>query len=130
MGAKSDVKDRSDLLHIMERFYELMLADAELRPIFTEVAPVHLEEHLPLLADFWEGVLFGTGSYRNNPMAIHLDLHRRHPLTPRHFELWLRYFNQAVEELHTGETAHLMQTRALSIATVMRIKMAQADAAG
>ncbi len=125
-----DIEGRADLLRIMERFYELMLADDELRPIFTKVAPVHLEEHLPLLADFWEGVLFGTGNYRNNPMAIHLAINRRYPLTARHFELWLRYFNRAVEELHTGELAHLMQTRALSIATVMQIKMAQADAAG
>jgi hemoglobin len=125
-----DIEGRADLLRIMERFYELMLADDELRPIFTEVAPVHLEEHLPLLADFWEGILFGAGNYRNNPIAIHLNINRRYPLTQRHFELWLRYFNRAVEERHSGEVAHLMKTRALSIATVMQIKMAQADAAG
>jgi hemoglobin len=118
-----DIQNRDDLLLVMTRFYELMLADEELRPIFTDVARIHLETHLPVLADFWEGILFGTGNYQNNPMAIHLDLHRKHPLTARHFELWLLYFNAAVDAGFTGDTAHLMKTRALSIATVMQIKV-------
>lgn len=122
-GSLRDIQDRGDLLLVMTQFYELMLADKELRPIFTDTAKIHLETHLPVLADFWEGILFGTGSYHNNPMAIHLDLHRKYPLSARHFELWLRYFNAAVDALFIGDTAHLMKTRALSIATVMQIKV-------
>lgn len=122
-----DIIGRDDLLGIMQQFYELMLADDELRHIFTDVARIDLEEHLPVLVDFWEGILFGTGSYNNNPMAVHIDLHRKHPLTPRHFELWLDYFNKAVDAAHSGETAQLMKTRALSIATVMQLKVMQAD---
>lgn len=118
-----DVQNWDDLLLVMTRFYELMLSDEELRPIFTDVAKIHLESHLPMLADFWDGILFGSDRYRNNPMAVHLDLHRKHPLTARHFELWLYYFNAAVDGCFHGETAHVMKTRAQSIATVMQIKV-------
>lgn len=125
-----DIENRDDLMRIMQRFYQLMLDDKELAPIFTDVAQIHLEEHLPVLVDFWEGILFGSGNYRNNPMAIHLDLNRKFPLTKRHFDIWLRYFNQSVDELFKGERADQMKVRAMSIATVMQIKMVQANATG
>lgn len=124
-----DIEGWDDLLQVMTDFYGLMLSDDELRPIFVDVARIQLDEHLPVLADFWEGILFGTSKYRNNPMAVHLDLHRKHALTPRHFELWLGYLNKAVDEGFQGPVAFRMKERALSIATVMQIKIAQTEGA-
>jgi hemoglobin len=128
--SKPDISDRDDLLKLMGVFYEKMLADPELAPIFTEVARIDLDTHLPILVDFWDGILFGGDRYRNNAMAIHLDLHRKSALTQRHFDLWLGHLNASVDELFSGEMAHLLKTRALSIATVMRIKTVQADGLG
>jgi hemoglobin len=120
-----DVATRDDLALLMSQFYVVMLKDEELAPIFTDVARIHLETHLPVLVDFWEGILFSTGNYAGNPMAIHIALHRQYPLTKRHFELWLGYFTTTVDAYFKGEKADMMKIRALSIATVMQIKLMQ-----
>jgi hemoglobin len=39
-----------------------------------------------------------------------------------HFEIWLNLFNESVDHNFKGENAHTIKARALSIATVMRIK--------
>ena len=38
-----------------------------------------LEHHLPVIGDFWESALFGTGVYarhRRNPLLVHAELDR------------------------------------------------------
>lgn len=93
--------------------------------LFTEVAQLDLEEHFPQLVDFWEAQLLSGTNYEGNPMRVHLDLHRKESLTQAHFERWLAHFNATVDEMFEGPKAHLAKERALSIATVMRIKIAQ-----
>jgi hemoglobin len=39
----------------------------------------------------------------------------------------LKHFYEAVDENFEGENAHTLKTRALSIATVMKIKIIEAD---
>ena len=120
-----DIATRDDLALLMSEFYVAMLDDEELRPIFTEIAHIDLETHLPVLVGFWEGILFSTGNYAGNPIAIHIHLNRQYPLTKRHFELWLGYFTSTVNMYFQGEKAEMMKTRALSISNVMQIKLMQ-----
>jgi len=58
-------------------------------------------------------------------MQPHLILHQKSPLEKHHFETWLRYFNNTVDELFEGEKAFIAKERAQSIATVMQIKLVQ-----
>jgi hemoglobin len=58
-------------------------------------------------------------------MQPHLDIHQKSPLEKHHFQTWLTYFNQSVDELFEGEKAFRAKERALSIATVMQIKVSQ-----
>ena len=69
-----DIENREDLLFLMHAFYSRMLEDPEVGYIFTDVAKIKLEHHLPLLADFWNNALFHTGGYKNNVVQIHKDL--------------------------------------------------------
>jgi hemoglobin len=123
---KPDISDRDDLAMLMRAFYERLLADDSIRFLFTDVAKIDLETHLPHLTDFWEAQLFGTGNYSGNPMNVHMQLHAKHALSSAHFDTWLVHFNRTVDDHFSGPKAHLMKERALSIATVMRIKIAQA----
>ncbi len=125
MPVKNDIENREDLLLLVTRFYEKLLADPSISFFFTDIAKIRLTHHLPVLVDFWDSVLFGSDTYRKNAMQPHLDLHRRSPFTPEHFETWLRHFNETVDELFEGETAFIAKERARSIATVMRIKTSQ-----
>jgi hemoglobin len=84
---------------------------------------VNWESHLPVMYDFWENIIFHTGAYTGNPMQVHEQLHHQSPLLSSHFERWLVLFNETVDELYTGEKAFMAKHRALSIATVMQIKI-------
>ena len=61
---KTDISDRADLEKLIETFYGLAFADGSIGPFFTQVAHVTPETHFPLLADFWETVLFGKNLLR------------------------------------------------------------------
>lgn len=125
MSEKKDISSREDLLLLVTRFYEKLLGDETISYLFTDVAKINLDHHLPVLVDFWDAILFQSDTYRKNAMQPHLDLHHKSPLQNQHFDTWLRYFNESVDELFEGETAFVAKERALSIATVMKIKVKQ-----
>lgn len=122
---KSDIRNREDLMLLVQQFYIKLLSDPSISYIFTDVAKINLDEHFTILVDFWEGVLFGTYSYKRNAMQPHLILHQQTPLLKEHFVTWLKYFKETVDELFDGEKAFLAKQRAESIATIMQIKIAQ-----
>ena len=122
---KKDISNREDLLKLLTLFYKKLLADKSISYLFTDVAKIDLSHHLDILVDFWDSVIFQHDTYRKNAMQPHLVLHQQSPLQKHHFETWLKYFNESVNELFEGEKAFLAKERALSIATVMRIKISQ-----
>jgi hemoglobin len=122
---KKDIANREDLLILLTQFYNKLLADKSISYLFTDVAKIDLHHHLDILVNFWQSVLFQSDTYRKNAMQPHMILHQKSPLQKHHFETWLRYFNETVDELFEGEKASLAKERALSIATVMQIKISQ-----
>ena len=122
---KKDIASRDDLLLLVTQFYKKLLNDDSISYLFTDIAKINLDHHLPVLVDFWDSVLFQTGTYQKNAMQPHLVLHQKSPLTKYHFETWLRYFKATVDELFTGGNALIIKERATSIATVMQIKTIQ-----
>ncbi len=120
---KPDIQSRSDILQIIEAFYKRLLADPVMAPVFLEVANIDLEEHLPILVDFWDSILFFTAKYKGNAMLPHLQLHEKYPLRKEHFKRWLAFFNLSVDELFEGDKAQLMKERAKSIALLMEVKV-------
>lgn len=122
---KKDIASREDLLILMKSFYEKLLGDSTISYLFTDIARINLEHHLPVLVDFWDSILFQSDTYRKNALQPHLDLHRSSPLTRHHFETWLRYFKESVDEQFAGDNAFIIKERATSIATVMQIKTHQ-----
>ena len=84
-----DIKTRADLELLLKEFYTKLLQDESINYIFLDVAKIDLVHHLPILADFWEQVMFHTGSYRNNPMQIHLNLNAKEKLTEQQWNEFL-----------------------------------------
>ena len=123
MSNKADITTRADIELVIEKFYDKLLVDELVGFLFTEVIQLNLKEHLPKLVDFWEDQLLGSNKYSGNPMRVHMDLHLKEPLKKEHFERWLQHFNETVDEHFSGTKAHLAKKRALSIATVMQIKV-------
>ena len=122
---KKDITDREDIDRLMNVFYEKLLKDDTINYICTDVAKIDIKTHIPVIADFWESILFHRDIYNNNPMKIHIDMNNKTPLLKHHFETWLFYFASTVDELFEGSVALMAKERALSIATVMQIKIIQ-----
>lgn len=123
MKKKKDIDDKIDLEHLINIFYAKLLSDKSVSYIFTDVAKIDLETHLPKIIDFWNLSLFGKGDYSNNVMKIHLNLNEEEKLQEKHFKSWLNTFYETVDENFLGKNAEIIKTKALSIATVMQIKM-------
>ncbi len=98
MPGKKDIANREDLLLLVQQFYKKLLSDDTISYLFTDIAAIDLEHHLPVLVDFWDSILFQSDTYRKNAMQPHLALHQKSPLTKQHFETWLRYFKASVDE--------------------------------
>lgn len=120
---KRDVSSREDLYLIVKEFYDKLLVNEHLKHFFEKFQNKSiLEHHLQTLVDFWDNILFYSGTYNKNAMQPHLLLHKKNPFSKIHFETWLQLFNQSVDENFEGENASVLKNRALSVATVMRIK--------
>lgn len=120
----NDIKTREDILLIMRKFYDKLLADESISFYFTKITDVdkHLEHHFEVLATFWEQSLFMKGGYKNNMFQIHKDLHDKHALKKEHYDIWLKHLYKSIEDHFKGKYAEQMKTNALSMATVMQIK--------
>lgn len=121
----NDIQNQADLYLLVEEFYKKLLTDDSISYIFTDVVKIHLEEHLPILVTFWSQTILGTGGYVKNLTQIHLDIDQKEPLTPALFKIWLNHFYTTVDSNFIGEKAEKIKTQALSIATIMQIKIAQ-----
>ena len=116
----NDIASRTDIDLLMQTFYERALADEVIGYIFTDVAKLDLEVHLPIIGDFWESLLFGTRAYQSHgrsPLMVHRALHLREPLTSAHFDRWLEIFELSVNEKFSGERADVIKMRAKSVAS-------------
>ena len=121
----NDIQNQDDLYLLVNEFYKKLLTDESISYIFTEVVKIHLEEHLPILVTFWSQAILGTGGYSNNLTQIHLDINAKEYLSPELFKIWLDHFYTTVDENFKGSKAEQIKTQALSIATIMQIKIAQ-----
>ncbi len=123
MIAKKDIDTRTAIEHFVAAFYEKLMKDETIGIIFTTIVPIHLEKHLPVIADFWESILLDHPVYKNNAMSVHYPIHKKFPLTQQHFDTWLRHFNNTLDEMYEGPKTTLAKKRAKDIAALMLHKM-------
>ncbi len=86
------------------------------------MAQLDLKHHLPVIGDFWETLLFGSGDYQKhgrNPLQVHAALNQKTPLMLDHFKRWLVLFCETIDEKHAGERADFIKARANAIANRM-----------
>ena len=100
-----DIASRSDIAVVVRSFYEGAFKDPLLGPVFIDIARMDLDEHLPVICDFWESALFTPGIYRRNALQVHVDLHDKAQLTPEHFGRWVDLWHATVDAHFQGEVA-------------------------
>lgn len=120
---KTDIKNRQDIKILVDAFYGKVQTDATIGYLFTKVANVNWEKHLPIMYDFWDNILFHSGNFEGNPMMKHRILNQKSPLTETHFKHWNKLWKKTVDDLFEGPKASEVKIRAQSISKMMMNKV-------
>lgn len=121
----NDVENRHDIENIVKKFYEKAIPDDVIGHFFTQVIPIDWDEHIQIVTDFWDSMIFGTSEYTRNPMTPHMHLHSLSKMEKHHFDRWLHLWTTTINENYEGTTAKEIITRATSIAKIMEFKVNQ-----
>jgi hemoglobin len=111
-----DIESRADCERLVRRFYGRAMDDPMIGFIFTDVAKLDLDAHVPRIASFWETILLGAHSYSGGAFRPHARLHVRIGLREGHFARWLTLWNDTVDELFAGDRAELAKAHARRVA--------------
>jgi hemoglobin len=116
--ALPDIETREDCERIVRAFYEKAMADEKIGWIFTDVAELDLEAHIPVITNFWATNLLGAMSYKGGAFGVHGRLHQKAAggLRKEHFERWLVLWCQTVDELYDGPIAAAAKVHGLRVA--------------
>jgi hemoglobin len=118
-----DIETEADVRVLVNEFYAAIREDALLNPIFTEVAQVDWQHHLPKMYAFWNGLIFGKPGYVGQPFAAHVKL----PVERDHFVRWLELFQATVDRHFEGAGAKRAKDAAASIAHTFAMRMGLID---
>jgi hemoglobin len=113
-----DLASRSDLELLLRDFYDRCFRDDLLRHVFLDVVAMDLDEHLPKIVDFWQKVLFDTGTYDGRVMEVHRRVHRLIPLTAEHFSRWLALWRASLDAGFAGPVTEQADAHARRMAAV------------
>ncbi|MTI52066.1 MAG: group III truncated hemoglobin [Alcanivorax sp.] len=101
---------------MVDSFYQRVLEDPLLAPVFLEVARIDLDQHLPLIAAYWKKMLLGDPAYDRHMIAKHRAVHDKQPLTGAHHERWLALFTANLRDHFSGpntDRARLLAARVM-----------------
>ena len=120
---RPDLDTRETIEAFVDLFYQRILADPQLAPIFLDVAAIDLEVHLPHIKDYWCKLLLGERGYRRHTMNIHRQLHGRQPLRAGDFQRWLALFNATLDTNFAGPRTERARLVAAAIAGNMEASL-------
>jgi hemoglobin len=122
-----DIDTRADCEQLVRAFYGRALLDPVIGWLFTDVAKLDLEAHVPRITSFWETILLGAQSYGGGAFRPHLELNFKTPLKQGHFERWLYLWRTTVDELFTGPHAELAKAHAQRVAQAFEARLRSFD---
>jgi hemoglobin len=102
---KKEIQTKEDIIFLIDTFYKKVIANDIIGYLFTEVVQLDWEKHIPVMYDFWDSILFGTMTYKGNPIVKHISLDKKETLKQEHFDEWLRLWKETIETHFEGEKA-------------------------
>lgn len=118
-----DIETRADCERLVRAFYGRALVDPIIGFLFTDVAKLDLEAHVPRITNFWETILLEARSYGGGAFRPHVELHFKVPLTRGHFDRWLYLWSMTVDELFAGDRAELAKAHATRVAAAFAARL-------
>src|SRR5262245_23852714 len=124
-----DIESRTDCEALVRAFYARAFEDPLIGWLFTDVARLDLEAHVPRITSFWETVLLGARTYGGGAFRPHAELHMKAELRAAHFERWLVLWGETVDERFSGERAELAKEHAWRVAHAFHGRLSTLSAA-
>ncbi|PIE37620.1 MAG: globin [Gammaproteobacteria bacterium] len=110
MPDRVELNSRAQIQRFVGLFYQKLLADEQLKPVFVDIAGIDLEQHLPRIVDYWCKLLLKEPGYDRHTMNIHRALHARRALGEADFQRWLMLFETTMAQHFCGANAeHAVQ---------------------
>ena len=125
-----DIETRADCERLVRTFYGRAFEDPIIGFLFTDVARLDLDAHVPRIASFWETILLGAQSYGGGAFRPHAALHLKAPLRRAHFDQWMNLWTRTVDELFAGERAELAKAHAARVARAFHRRLQSLPAPG
>jgi len=113
------IEDLSAVKLLVDTFYGKVRKDDLLGGIFNGVIKDNWPVHLEKMYRFWQTVLLREPTYLGSPFLPHQGL----PIEKKHFDRWLKLFDETVNELFTGEKAEEAKWRARKMAEMFMLKI-------
>lgn len=110
---------RTDIVRLVDTFYARVRKDEILNPIFSDIAQVDWESHLPRMYDFWDSILNQTGAFKGNPLAKHAALVPVADMSLATFHRWIEIFQQTLDDLFEESVAKRVGATAEDMAHVI-----------
>ena len=118
-----DISNRDDIEKLVNAFYKKVIDDDLIGIFFTKIVELKWDVHLPVMYDFWESMLFGTGKYKGNPMIKHIEIHKKKRMEAEHFDRWLEVWKSTVRQNFSGEKADMAVMKAEQVSSLMKFKL-------
>jgi hemoglobin len=118
-----DIETRADCEQLVRAFYGRALVDPVIGFLFSDVAKLDLEVHVPRITNFWDTILLDAHSYGGGAFRPHVELNAKVPLTRGHFDRWLYLWTTTVDELFEGERAELAKSHAIRVAAAFESRL-------
>jgi hemoglobin len=123
-----DIETHDDCELLVRTFYSRALTDPIIGWLFTDVAKLDLEHHVPRITRFWETILLGAQTYTGGAFRPHLELNAKVPLQRGHFDRWLHLWRTTVDELFAGPHADLAKAHAERVAQAFESRLRAIEA--
>jgi hemoglobin len=127
---RRDIETRADCERLVRAFYGRALVDPIIGFLFTDVAKLDLEAHVPRITNFWDTILLGAHNYGGGAFRPHVELNFKVPLTRGHFDRWLYLWSKTVDELFAGERAELAKSHANRVAVAFASRLQSIEQSG
>src|SRR3990170_5031551 len=128
---KKQLLDNREAVELLvHSFYVKVKQDDLLAPIFNNAENFQWDTHIPVMINFWETLLLDAATYKGNTMQKHIELHKRHPLTPKHFERWKALFYATLDEFFEGPGVVEAHKRVEAMSGLMQFKIQQSEKKG
>jgi hemoglobin len=118
-AVRTEIVGRDDVDLLVRRFYQAVIPDSILGPIF-HAMHVDWSVHIPKLVDFWCARLLDQPGYVGNPVGAHQPVLDRCPFGEVELARWLELWTETVDELFVGDVAELAKQRADMTAQVIQ----------